>query len=445
MPTYLAPGNYVEEKSGGSRSIQGVGTSTLGIVGVAQRHDQHVNVAVPIRNWLHFRREFVDDEHGAPTGEITDLTCGVFGFFQNGGRLCYVVNTGPVDGPVPGAAGSREGVDALDLVDQVAIVAAPGFIDPTSLDRLLTHCENRKDRVAVLDGPARVSDVNQLTKVGTVAVPETPPSQTRRGRVGGTSDGSDSDEATPNDGSDASSGGPTDTPEALPGPEGSVTGYKARDSERGFGAQYVPHIVIANPFDGTPLIAPPSGHIAGVWARTDSERGVFKAPANAILHGVTGFSQYINQAEQELLNPVGCNVLRNFPDRGNVIWGARTVSSDPEWRYLNVRRLFSMVEKSILQDTRWMVFELNNHTLWESIRRDITAFLTRLWRDGALFGRTPEEAFFVKCDEETNPPEVRDAGQVIVVVGIAPVKPAEFVIFQVSQHQAGSTITEGAS
>ena len=239
-------------------------------------------------------------------GDLTDLSAGVFGFFQNGGRLCYVVNTGPNDGAVLGSPGSHEGVDALDAVDQVAIVCAPGYFDPVSHDRVLTHCENRKDRVAILDGPPRVDDVNELTKVGTTA----PPPARRHASTG------DDAEGDPTDGDAAA----TD----LPQPTGDADGYKARDSERGFGAQYVPHIITANPLDGTPIVAPPSGHIAGIWARTDAERGVHKAPANRSIRGATGFSQYISHSEQELAQPRRRQRHPQLPRRGILVWGART-------------------------------------------------------------------------------------------------------------------------
>jgi hypothetical protein len=392
--SYTTPGVYIEEVAVGPRPIEAVGTSTLGVVGTAPRRNAHPNVARPILNWLHFRREFVDRDDGSPAGPTTHLAAAVFGFFQNGGRLCYVVNTGQDEGPVLGDAGSREGIDALSDIDQISIVAAPGHHDAVSLDRLLNHCENRieRDRVAVLDGPPRVDDVTDLTKVA---------------------------DATAED------------------------GYRARDSPYGFGAQYGPWVVMPDPLGTELMEAPPSGHVAGVWARVDAERGVHKAPANAVLRGVSGFTQTISAAEQGILNPTGFNVLRHFADRGNVVWGARTVSSDPIWRYVNVRRLFSMIEGSLLVSTRWIVFEPNDRTLWEGVRRDVTAFLTRVWRNGALFGRTPEEAFYVKCDEETNPPDARNSGRVVVEIGIAPVRPAEFVVFRVSQHEDGSEISEG--
>jgi phage tail sheath protein FI len=184
---------------------------------------------------------------------------------------------------------------------------------------------------------------------------------------------------------------------------------------------------------------PPSGHIAGVWARNDNLRGVHKAPANEPVRGATDLTYRITKAEQDELNPLGVNCVRYFPSEGIRVWGARTLAAQAsEWRYLNVRRLFNMLKESIADGTRWIVFEPNDGLLWRSIRRDIGAFLTRVWRDGALFGATPQQAFFVKCDEETNPPEVRDAGQVVALIGVAPVKPAEFVVFKLSQSAIGA-------
>jgi phage tail sheath protein FI len=185
---------------------------------------------------------------------------------------------------------------------------------------------------------------------------------------------------------------------------------------------------------------PPSGAVAGICARTDAERGVHKAPANAIVRGALGLTQTITKADQEVLNPAGVNCLRFFVREGVLLWGARTLARDPEWRYLNVRRLFNFVEESIARGTSWVVFEPNDRPLWKAIRRDIGAFLTLIWRQGALMGSTPEQAFYVKCDEETNPPEVIDAGQVITEVGLAPVKPAEFVVFRIGQSAAGATV-----
>jgi phage tail sheath protein FI len=178
---------------------------------------------------------------------------------------------------------------------------------------------------------------------------------------------------------------------------------------------------------------PPSGHIAGIWARNDITRGVHKAPANEIVRGAVGLAYNMTKGEQDVLNPEGVNCIRSFPGMGIRVWGARTLSSNPSWRYLNVRRLFNYAEKSIERGTQWVVFEPNDHRLWGKVRRDVTAFLLTMWRDGMLFGLSPEEAFFVRCDETTNPRESRDLGRLIVEIGMAPVKPAEFVIFRISQ------------
>ncbi|MEU9129898.1 phage tail sheath subtilisin-like domain-containing protein [Kitasatospora sp. NPDC048540] len=216
-----------------------------------------------------------------------------------------------------------------------------------------------------------------------------------------------------------------------------VAGYDSK-----YAALYWPWIKVMDPVKGRPSVIPPSGYVAGVWARSDESRGVHKAPANEVVRGVIDLATNITRGEHDQLNPVAVNCIRAFPGQGIRIWGARTLSSDPEWRYLNVRRLFNFVEKSILDGTNWVVFEPNDRFLWGSVRRTITMFLRRVWRSGALFGRTPEEAFFVKCDEENNPPENRDAGILTVDVGIAPVKPAEFIVFRVSQYSQGAALEE---
>jgi phage tail sheath protein FI len=186
--------------------------------------------------------------------------------------------------------------------------------------------------------------------------------------------------------------------------------------------------------------------MAGIYARTDGTRGVHKAPANELIRGALDVTHRVTMGEQRDLNPQGVNCIRFFPREGIRVWGARTLApSASEWRYLNVRRLMSMAEKSIRVSTRWMVFEPNDQRLWKSIRRDISAFLSLLWRQGALMGNAPEDAFFVQCDSETNPTEVIDAGMVRTVIGVAPVKPAEFVVFEIGQTAAGADVTVGAA
>lgn len=202
-----------------------------------------------------------------------------------------------------------------------------------------------------------------------------------------------------------------------------------------FAAMYYPWIEVldlSGNGNATKLV-PPSGHMVGIYNRSDSERGVHKAPANEVVLGAINLEIGLSKGEQDVLNPIGVNCIRAFPGRGIRVWGGRTLSSNGAWRYVNVRRLFIMVEASMDVGLQWVVFEPNDTTLWAKVRRDVTSFLRVVWRSGALFGDTPEQAFYVKCDEELNPHEIRDLGQLIIEVGLAPVKPAEFVIFRITQ------------
>jgi uncharacterized protein len=204
-----------------------------------------------------------------------------------------------------------------------------------------------------------------------------------------------------------------------------------------FATLYWPWIRVMNPIDGHLVEVPPCGHVAGLWARTDGARGVAKAPANEQVMGAVELATDIGDRDQEPLNRNGVNCIRGFPGRGIRTWGARTLAtdSDPEWRYVNVRRLFNYLTASIARGTSWAVFEPNDEMLWGQLRVAVTNFLTGVWRDGGLFGASPNEAFYVKCDAETNPPDLIEAGQVNIRVGVAPVEPAEFVVFQISQQQ----------
>lgn len=420
MGRYRAPDVYVEEVPGGARPIEAVGTSLAGFVGAAPDARARVNEAVSINNWMQFIREF------APEGSSsTPLSHAVYGFFQNGGGRCYVVNTGGSE-TLSGGGRNPVGVDVLEKVDDISIVAAPGFTDPASYNALLTHCERMGDRVAILDGPATASDVERLTKVASVSSRPSP-SRSRR---------SATEESTTSegDGESAGSGGSSDGGEAG--------GLRARQSDDGYGVIVFPWLVIQDPLSaaGVNVEVPPSGHVAGIWARNDVSRGVHKAPANETVRGALDLTQRLTRDELGTLNTSGVVCIRSFPGQGIRLWGARTLAdSSSEYRYVNVRRMINMIKESIAQGTRWVVFEPNDYTLWKSIRRDIGAFLTGLWRSGALLGRTPEQAFFVKCDEETNPQDVIDAGMVVTLIGIAPVKPAEFVVFRISQTHSETT------
>ena len=399
MAAYLSPGVFVEEIDSGARPIEAVGTSTAGFVGAAPQADAHVDEAFAINNWAQFQREFVGE---ATTSNA--LANAVYGFFLNGGSRCYVVNT---KGAI---SGKGRGLDLLACIDEVAIIAAPGMTDAASYAALLDSAELLKDRVAILDAPATSADVEALTRAA------------------------DGDGAAPAGGGD---GG-----KSPPAPK-RPAGLRPRDSDGGYGAFYFPWLRARDAITDEIVAIAPSGHIAGVYARTDTERGVHKAPANEAVRGAIGVTQNVSRAEQDVLNPAGVNCIRFFSREGVRIWGARTLApSASNWRYLNVRRLFNMMEESIAGSTRWVVFEPNDRRLWDAVRRTITMFLRRVWRSGALFGRTPEEAFFVKCDEENNPPENRDVGILTVDVGIAPVKPAEFVVFRLSQFSEGAALEE---
>jgi uncharacterized protein len=205
-------------------------------------------------------------------------------------------------------------------------------------------------------------------------------------------------------------------------------------------ALYYPWIEIPNNTGegGSTRFVPPSGHMAGIYARVDGTRGVHKAPGNELVRNCVGLEVQVTKGEHDLMNPIGINVIRSFSGRGIRVWGARTLSSDPAWRYINVRRLFNMIEESIERGTQWVVFEPNDQFLWSRVTRDVSSFLRVVWRTGALFGQTPEQAFYVKCDAETNPVEQRDLGMLVAEIGICPVKPAEFVIFRVSQWSSES-------
>lgn len=217
------------------------------------------------------------------------------------------------------------------------------------------------------------------------------------------------------------------------------------NSDFGQGAIYYPWIKIVDPMRrGQQLFVPPSGHIAGVWARVGVERGVHKAPANEFLRGAVDLEVTVTKGEQELLNPNGINCIRSFPGMGIKIWGARTLATvgNPSWKYVNVRRLFNYLKDSLDRGMQWVVFEPNDPDLWGRVRRTVSAFLLTEWREGKLFGTVPEEAFYIKCDAETNPQEMIDLGRLYVEIGINPVKPAEFVILRMGQWSGGGSLNE---
>ena len=522
---YLSPGVYVEEVDRGSKPIEGVGTAVAAFIGFAEKG--RIGYPTLVTNWSQFQNEFGTFVKG------TYLASAVYGYFNNGGGICYVTRLpGEVtNGHANGTATPRltaQLVASLParnnaLLPTLEVKAldptAPGEItvevrapDDGSSDDLFTMAVKRGETHETFPnvtlGRGRnlrhvVDVVNRESRLVTVTDKEATGSLSERAPALGTYTLTRVEPAPAPDAASAAALVPSISSTDLIGEAADRTGvmglealdnvtmvsfpdlmavYKAGHlSDEGllavqiammnhceamkdrvaiidcppdknpqeirnwrmniarydskYAALYYPWIRVADPFgESDSVLVPPSGHMAGIWARSDAERGVHKAPANEIVRGALGLEFEISRNEQDTLNPNGVNCIRPFPGRGIRVWGARTLSSDPSWRYLNVRRLFNFVEKSIDNGTQWVVFEPNDMDLWERVKRNITAFLNRVWADGALFGATPAEAFFVKCDAELNTEDVRDAGQLLVDIGIAPVKPAEFVIFRISQY-----------
>jgi phage tail sheath protein FI len=278
--------------------------------------------------------------------------------------------------PAKGKRTELQGLEALklDAFRDVALVYAPD-VSPDIGKLIITHCETSKYRFAAIDSP-REDDPSNLD------------------------------------------------PRLTNHWDTSYAGF------------YTPWIQISDPETGANTMVPPGGHVLGVYARTDQNRGVFKAPANEIVRDALDVRYEINDAVQGTLNPRGVNVIRSFPSRGIRVWGARTLSSDALWKYVSVRRLFIFLERSIYEGTQWVVFEPNDQRLWARVKDTIRLFLRTQWREGALFGSTEDEAFLITCDRTTMTQEDIMNGRLICEIGIAPVRPAEFVIFRVFQQTA---------
>lgn len=375
--TYHTPGVYVKEVASGLAPIAGVGTSTAGFIGIidvsAAESDAETQSLPTNSGEVKLCTNFTEFKNAF--GDFSTnpgqniLAHAVYGFFRNGGTRCFVVW-------VTEEANLTEALLKFEAIDEIAIVAAPGVTSKAALSSIIDHCaQTMGDRVAVIDAEEDITEENLVP--GNAKLP-------------GNSD---------------------------------------------YAALYHPWIQVYDPVTKGMIFVPPSGHVAGVYARVDDRRGVHKAPANEPVLGAVGLKQAISKARQAPLNDVGVNCIRDL--NGNIrIWGARTLGAgkdNPDFKYINIRRQFNYLRESIDEGTQWVVFEPNTPELWARIRRNITAFLTDEWRKGALFGTTPAEAFFVKCDAETNPVESRKLGQVNAEIGVAVIEPAEFVIFQIRQ------------
>lgn len=522
MPNYMTPGVYVEEIPSTSKPIEGVSTSIAAFVGLAPGGP--VDTPIRIANWTEFAKTFgdpVETENG-PFMEGAFLAHAVYGFFQNGGGVCWVVRVGGGgDAPTPVAAlpsATDAGLEAFRITALEGAGSVKVELIETSPAREAKEDGEGDDakasdpvyKIVVTGGSGseefdglslKKGRANLATKVNAasklIQIEETGASLPEAARIPATgtytltvpSIGADKVEVTDISGDVAKRrgiGGLAAIDEitmvavpdlwAVAGHAGSNASHAIKEiqtqmiahcenagdrmaildappsllpqdvldwrlDEAGYDSKYAalyyPWLEVTDPISKRPIQVPPSGHVAGVWCRTDATRGVHKAPANEVTLGATGVAFNVTQDEQGSLNRVGINCIRPFSGRGIRVWGARTLSSDPEWRYINVRRLFNYVSESIMEGTQWSVFEPNDEKLWIQLRVAASNFLTRTWREGALFGTTPSEAFYVKCDAETNPPDVIEAGQVVCEIGIAPVKPAEFVVFRLSQFAEG--------
>jgi len=460
---YYTPGVYVEEVSSGFKPITGVPTSIVGFIGETQQGA--LNQPEMIVSWGQYFDKFIGytvvekmsprgtkvlDANGnvemenIPNDIVTNLDWGVYAFFNNGGSKCYIVSVAhPSSTPDPkeinalkqeidkverefkdkkdpkkhlelkslenrlaklatasgsnitkdiigndGGAGKRTGLHCFKDVDEIALLVAPGITTQAVLLEILSYCETF-NIFAILDAPQTLDGLSEY--------------------------------------------GVSTNLNGLSELSAKLVSKQA--------ALYFPWVKTYDKKTDSTVSVAPSGFIAGIYGRVDNQRGVHKAPANEVVRLAQDLEYNLSDAEQETLNQKGINCIRNFSDIGISVWGARTTItlSDPEWKYINVRRLFNMIEKSLENGSKWAVFEPNDVFLWKKLKRNITAFLTRIHRSGALVGANSDEAFFVKCDETTNPQENIDAGIVVVEIGIAPVKPAEFVVFRISQKSPTAT------
>jgi uncharacterized protein len=513
MAEYLTPGVYVEELDTGNKPIEGVSTSTVGFLGVAERGPARATLITSFPDYVRAFGSYYEED-GAPFY----LAYAVEGFFNNGGKRCFIqavhrtnavasahataqltftaVSGGfwgdRVGAKIEQTQGGRVRITLMYWTEAPPSAAGVVNVDPQSRAPADLRNADRRDPqvVEVFDdcdaNPAspnyyekQINDVSNLVTVASTAagLPDALALTLLDGGAAGDDlaliDFEGDPAAAPGErkGLDAFTeideisllccpdayalGADQDINNALvnqcellksrfailssqsnePRPVGNVFLSK-------YAAFYYPWVNVTNPRTGVKVLVPPGGHIAGVYARSDNSRGVQKDPANEIIRGIDSLQFKLTDEQQAILNPIGVNALRYFKDAGNVVWGGRTTSLDPSWKYINVRRLFIYVEQSILRATRWAVFEVNDEPLWATLRRSIGDFLTRMWMDGMLQGATREQAFFVRCDRTTMTQADIDNGRLICVIGIAPVKPAEFVIFRIGQWAGGVDVTE---
>ena len=394
------PGVYVDEITARIQPINGIPTSTAAFVGPTLRGPTGT-VPELLTSFAQFEALYGNVSNltfpGLSAQSISNyMALAVLAFFENGGQQLYVARViAAKEGTPPAADDYRNALGTLEGLHDVSIIAAPGSTvfggdagaHPTPNQaapiyaELIAHVSRPGAyRFAVLDPPPECS---------------TSDIQAIRSQIDSTN-----------------------------------------------AALYYPWVLIANSQVNleapAPITVPPSGFICGIYARVDAQRGVFKAPANEALLGAIGFERTISDSEANMLNGIGINCLRFFPGQGNLVWGARTTSSDPEWKYVNIRRYLTYLERSIDSGTQWVVFEPNDPILWASVTEQINDFLTAEWRKGALVGTKPSDAFFVRCNSSTMTQDDIDNGRLICMIGVAPIRPAEFVIFRIGKFAASS-------
>lgn len=374
MPTYSTPGVFVEETTFRARTVLGAPTSVTAFIGPTLAIPVTRGDHPPLTGFPEFAAIYggLEDLMLADGGSAPNHLAHAAWAFFAGGGRRLYVAPTPPEGSPDDFAAALAGLDELD---DIALVAAPGVATDAVTRLLLDHAAAPgRHRFAVLDPPqgATVADVSAFRAA-------------------------------------------YDSPHA---------------------ALYYPWVLVADPRGGAPIARPPSGFACAIFARTDTERGVWKAPANEVVTGAVGLECDITTAIQDRLNPLGVNCIRALTGRGIRVWGARTLSSEPEWTYVTVRRLMTYVEASLDRSLQWAVFEPNTPTLWTQVVHAATDFLQALWRDGGLMGATPDQAFFVRCDSSTMTQADLDAGRLVCLIGVAAVRPAEFLIIRVSQHTA---------
>lgn len=370
MATYLTPGVYIEEVSGNTRSISGVSMDAAVFIGQTRQADTQ-DAYTPVTSYTEFARRFSKPAIGIRSLRKTGtdyLAYAVQGFFDNGGKKLYVLRLEKA-----ALAGYLQALQQVDNFADAALLAMPGYStlpapEYARLNQVLVrHAETWRKRMILLEPPPGASQATLL--------------DIRR----------------------------------------------AIDSR--YAALYAPWLKLHDPSLRRDVLVPPGGHLAGIYAHTEATRGIHKSPANVELQGIRGFERTISDTEQSTLNPQGVNALRTLRGR-HLVWGARTTSNDPEWRYVAVQRFAMFVEQSLQQGLQWAVFEPNEEPLWAQVRLSVSNFMHTQWRNGALQGAKAEEAFFVRVDRSTMTQSDIEAGRLILQVGFAPLKPAEFVILR---------------